>query len=78
MMKYLEGKHSDVGTTWQMAQPKKKKNKQIQIAQSITSQRRRKRKTQMKYNGFLFFRIVYIIFSYLSSRKLNFSILNIN
>lgn len=52
MMKYLEGKHSDVGTTWQMAQPK---NKQIQITQSITSQRRRKRKTQMKYNGFLFF-----------------------
>lgn len=46
MMKYLEGKHSDVGTTWQMAQPK---NKQIQIAQSITSQRRRKRKTQMKF-----------------------------
>lgn len=69
MMKYLEDKHSDAATTSQMVHPK---NKQIQTYTIHHMQWMRKRETQMKHSGF------HYASSYLSSRRLNLSILKIN
>lgn len=76
MMKYLEGKHSDVGTTWQMAQPKKQTNTDCTI-HHIAEKEEKENTDEIQWFSFFQNRLHYS-FTYLSSRKLNFSILNIN